>query len=243
MNGEYTRMAKYYDQIMLDGHYYNYTAITTTIMEAITGCGGDPAVLEIGSGTGLILERLATHRPELRLTGVDLTPAMLAIAAKRLQPYPQITLQQQNVVTLQLERQYDLAFSYGGAWYFVAGDDGSASSLISHIRDPHENQLGLERLAAHLPSGASLLLGVQAPHTDYSRPISGDLLYTQHIRAIPDGFEKSYQLTRAGWPVMEQTTRYLTYPAEEAITLLDKCGFDAHANAAPGSLFKEFRKR
>ncbi len=114
MNGEYTSMAQYYDQIMLSG-YYDYPAITTALTQAITASDRDRAVLEIGSGTGLILERLAAARPDLTLTGIDLTAAMLAIAAGRLRPYPQITLQQQNVVTLHLEGQYDLAFSYGGA--------------------------------------------------------------------------------------------------------------------------------
>ncbi len=42
---------------------------------------------------------------------------------------------------------------------------------------------------------------------------------------------------------MEQTTRYRTYPAEEAITLLDKCGFDSCATTASAPLFTEFRKR
>ena len=216
---DYTRMSAYYDLIMTSG-YYDYDAIA----DQVARFDQVRTVLEIGSGTGLILERLVNSRPEWELAGIDLTQAMLDIAARRLDPYPEIAMHRQDIVSLSLEQSYDLAFSYGGVWYFVDDEDGF--SMISHIRDREENQQGFERLAAHLHPGATLLLGIQAPHVDYARPVANGMEYAQRIISIPGGFRKHYTLTDDGLTVMEQTTDYRTYPFAEAIELLDKCGFE-----------------
>jgi trans-aconitate methyltransferase len=218
---DYTEMSAYYDLIMTSG-YYDYDAI----VDHLAGFEQARAVLEIGAGTGLILERLVSRRPELEIAGIDLTRAMLDIAADRLKLYHQITMHLQNVVTLSLERNYDLAFSYGGVWYFVRGEDEGDFSMISHIRDEQENQQGFERVAAHLPTGGALLLGIQTPHLDYARPVANGMEYAQRITSIPDGFRKQYTLADDRRTVMDQTTDYRTYPFAEAIELLDKCGFE-----------------
>jgi ubiquinone/menaquinone biosynthesis C-methylase UbiE len=77
--GDYTSMSSYYDLIMTSG-YYDYDAIVNHLADFDQA----QSVLEIGSGTGLILQRLAARRPALRLAGIDLTQAMLDIAADRL---------------------------------------------------------------------------------------------------------------------------------------------------------------
>jgi Methyltransferase domain len=236
--GDYTDMSAYYDLIMTSG-YYDYDAI----VDHLAQFDQVSTVLEIGAGTGLILERLVGRRPELEIAGIDLTPAMLDIADKRLEPYPQITMHLQNVTTLSLGRQYNLAFSYGGVWYFVPGAAENDFSMISHIRDEEENQLGFERIAAHLPTGGTLLLGIQASHVDYARPVAVGMEYAQRITSIPDGFRKQYSLTDQGVTVMEQTTDYRAYCFEDAIQLLDKCGFEYREGAAVPALFLEFCKR
>lgn len=45
---------------------------------------GARAALDVGCGTGLLLERIARAWPGLRLAGVDLSPGMLAAARRRL---------------------------------------------------------------------------------------------------------------------------------------------------------------
>jgi ubiquinone/menaquinone biosynthesis C-methylase UbiE len=42
------------------------------------------AVLDVGTGPGVLLVELARRRPDLRLTGVDLSPDMIAAAARNL---------------------------------------------------------------------------------------------------------------------------------------------------------------
>src|SRR5262245_13858896 len=42
------------------------------------------AVLDVGTGPGVLLVELATRRPDLRLTGIDLSADMAAAAARNL---------------------------------------------------------------------------------------------------------------------------------------------------------------
>jgi SAM-dependent methyltransferase len=235
--GDYTPMSGYYDLIMTSG-YYDYDAIVDELARA-ERVG---TVLEIGAGTGLILDRLAARRPELRIAGIDLTQAMLDIAAERLARHPRVTLHQQDVVTLRLGREFDLAFSYGGVWYFVPAGDGFM--MISHLRDDRANLEGLERLAEHLVAGGTLLLGVQGPHHDYSSPVSNGMVYSQRITPIDGGFRKDYQLADGDEVVMAQTTDYRIYRFDHALELLDKAGFDHQPRVAEGTpLFLEFTRR
>lgn len=278
---DYSSMADHYDLVMTSG-YYDYPAIAKRLARH----GGAGSVLEIGAGTGLILDDLAERRPDLHLVGVDLTQAMLDIAHERLWRHPRahgsrrpgIELARQNVVELDLPHRFDLAYSYGGPWYFVRGNgphtgrtsnndaddpegpagtageiaavgsEGEEWFLVSHLRDDADNRRGLERVAAHLNRAGIFLLGVQGPHTDYDKPLAGELTYSQHISEIPDGFRKQYRLARAGWTVMQQTTDYRTYSFAEAIDLLDAAGFEHHDGSDEsagrgGPLFLEFSLR
>lgn len=81
--GDYTNMSGYYDLIMTSG-YYDYPKI---VNELLAG-PGFRSVLEIGCGTGLILEELASRKHDIDITGFDLTEAMLAIAKERLSKFP-----------------------------------------------------------------------------------------------------------------------------------------------------------
>jgi ubiquinone/menaquinone biosynthesis C-methylase UbiE len=47
----------------------------------------DGAVLDVGTGPGIFLVELAHRRPDLRLTGVDLSPDMVSAAQRNLAPY------------------------------------------------------------------------------------------------------------------------------------------------------------
>jgi len=45
------------------------------------------AVLDVGTGPGVLLVELAGRRPDLRLTGVDLSADMIAAATRNLEPF------------------------------------------------------------------------------------------------------------------------------------------------------------
>lgn len=76
---EYTAAAADYDRRW--GRYVD-RSVGATLARAAVATG--ERVVDIGCGTGALLERLAREQPADRLTGVDLTPAMLAVARGRL---------------------------------------------------------------------------------------------------------------------------------------------------------------
>lgn len=62
--------------------------ITASVDETVTGLQLEPGtrLLDVGCGTGVLLERLVVRQPESRLYGCDLSDAMLAVARDGLGP-------------------------------------------------------------------------------------------------------------------------------------------------------------
>lgn len=234
--GDYTNMSSYYDLIMTSG-YYDYEKI----VENIVIDGQFDSVLEIGCGTGLILQELGQKKPGTDIMGVDLTESMLSIASERLQSFPNISLSLQNVTQINLDKQYDLAFSYGGVWYFVIDGD-KEPFMVSHLADDEDNHRGLERIAHHVSHGGKLMLGIQGPHHDYEKPVKNGMIYSQKIEPSDRGFTKHYFLADDADIVMSQTIRYRIYDFDEALALLGKYGFGFDPATGRGSHFIEFRK-
>jgi SAM-dependent methyltransferase len=216
--GDYTNMSAYYDVIMTSG-YYDYDAIAESILNHPKA----QSILEIGCGTGLILEALAKRQSGIDMTGIDLTQAMLSIAHQRLHHFKHITLSQANVTTFNLHKTFELAFSYGGVWYFVI-DGSNEPFMVSHLAHDQDNLSGLEHIARHLATGATLLLGIQGPHHDYAKPISNGMIYSQKISAWDHGFIKDYFLHDGTTKVMEQNLTYRTYTFEHAQNMMARFG-------------------
>ena len=234
--GDYTNMSGYYDLIMTSG-YYDYPKIVNELL-----VGADfHQVLEIGCGTGLILEELASRKKDIAITGFDLTEAMLAIADQRLHDFSNVQLKHQNVTALSLPGQYDLAFSYGGVWYFVM-DGVNEPFLVSHIYDAQANLDGFAKVAKHIQSQGRLLLGVQGPHRDYQSPIPNGYVYSQTIQPIEHGFTKHYFLHDGDKKLMEQRIDYRTYSFAEALDLLASFGFQYQAPTQDLPQFQSFVK-
>lgn len=233
--GNYTNMAAHYDFIMTSG-YYDYEKIVNDLLQYAPF----RSILEIGCGTGLILNEIAKRNIIECIAGVDLTEAMLSIASKRLREHSNVSLMLQNVVHMELRQNYDVAFSYGGVWYFVV-DNVSDPFLVSHVVDDADNERGFSRLACCVRSGGTLLLGKQGPHFDYSKPLAGGSTYSQRITPCPNGFIKDYYLANATETVMSQTLRYRTYSFAQSLDLLAKYGFEFR-RSDDTKLFMEFRK-
>ena len=216
--GRYTNMSKYYDVIMTSG-YYDYSRIVDELRN-----GHSPhSVLELGCGTGLIIEELAKRNPQIPITGIDLTPEMLAIAQQRLKRYRNVNLSQQNVCELSLSQTHDLVFSYGGVWYFVV-EQGKEPFMVSHIPSHQDNVAGIEKMASCISNGGRLKLGTQGPHHNYEKTISNGMVYSQRIVPADEGFIKHYYLDDGDKRVMEQTIHYRTYPYAEACRMLAAVG-------------------
>lgn len=234
--GDYTNMSGYYDLIMTSG-YYDYPKI---VNELIAGPSFH-TVLEIGCGTGLILEELASRKHDIDITGFDLTEAMLAIAKERLSKFSHVHLEHQNVTGLDMGQHFDLAFSYGGVWYFVM-DGINEPFLVSHIYDHQANLNGWERVAKHIASHGHLLLGVQGPHSNYATPIRNGYVYSQAIKPLPYGFNKQYFLDDGPHRLMEQSIDYRTYSFAQACEILASMGLVYQPTAVNAAQFVSFVK-
>lgn len=77
---EYGRLASHYD-----AKWSFYVEATTRETLARLTLRPGMRLLDVGCGTGALLERLS-HSPGIQLTGVDPVPEMLAVARRRLQP-------------------------------------------------------------------------------------------------------------------------------------------------------------
>ena len=204
----YSGISDYYDVLMTNG-YYNYDEITRDLVEVL---GSRQRVLELGVGTGLVAEGLLKQNPKLSLTGLDNTESMLAQAKERLKDKIQYELQ--DVTTLSLDRTFEASFSVGGCWYFI--DCGDRLEFCSHIDDRSTCEESLRRVVEHLEPGGVLSLALQDPHTDYSKPLTDELTYSQTIHNEGDGlFTKQYTFTKQGDVVAEQFYRYLVVSEEE----------------------------
>ena len=234
--GDYSNMASYYDVIMTSG-YYDYAKIVDSLVlqDSIE------KVLEIGCGTGLILEELARRKPSIQISGIDLTAPMLAIAKERLKPFKNVVLSQQDVCNLSLPSAHNVAFSYGGVWYFVIDGD-KEPFLVSHISDHEANLQGLEKMAQHIAPHGTLLLGIQGPHHDYETVISNGMKYSQKIDPTDIGFTKHYYLDDGPQTLMAQTVKYRTYNFEEAKNMLSAYGLSYIPEVRDKKLFLRFSK-
>lgn len=234
--GDYTNMSSYYDVIMTSG-YYDYKQI----VDDLNRHGPFANILEVGCGTGLILEEFGRRNSDARITGIDLTEAMLSQARARLAAFPSIALSRQDVVHLSLTDQYDAAFSYGGVWYFVV-DGEKEPFMVSHISADSENRIGLRKLAERITSGGMLLLGIQGPHYDYEKAISNGMIYAQKVAPHDYGFTKHYYLIDQGRRVMAQTIDYRTYSWAQTLSMLGELGFSFVPQSGGSAKFLAFRK-
>ena len=145
------RFAPFYDD-----DYRHYQADLELVLALAEECG-DP-VLELGCGTGRVLAPLAAHG--CQVTGVDISPALLAVARARLAAAGHsVTLVQADLRGLKLQgRPFSFAFC--------------TSNTLMHIADP-EGQLDVLRGAhRHLRRQGRLLIDLFNP--DIARLIQVD---------------------------------------------------------------------
>jgi ubiquinone/menaquinone biosynthesis C-methylase UbiE len=75
----YTKLARRYDE-----RWARYLEATVTETLKRTRVGRGEAVLDVGCGTGILLDRMQRAAPSLRLTCIDLVPAVVRQATRRL---------------------------------------------------------------------------------------------------------------------------------------------------------------
>ena len=181
---EYTVMAPYYDTLMTSG-YYGYDEMAASLVENIQA--GD-RVLEIGVGTGLMIEQLRSRGLQCRVTGVDHTPAMLDIARDRVGDW--CDLRDLDVTQMDLGENFDVIYSCGGVWLLIDADAGL--QMGTHIPDGAADQAAFANVMSHLRPGGLLLLSVQGVHQSYEKALPGGVTYRQNITWHGDLMGKDY---------------------------------------------------
>jgi SAM-dependent methyltransferase len=226
----YAGIAEHYDLLMTSG-YYDYQ----TYADALHAIMNDRRrIMELGVGTGLLVEKLLEHDGGYQLTGIDNTKAMLDQAKERHGDKMAYVLQ--DVTELSLEQTFEGAFSVGGCWYFIQEDSGL--NLYSHIEDKAACFRGLKNVVEHLESGGKLAFALQGIHSDYSRPMPGGLVYEQKIHPQEGGrFTKHYLITKDGVKVGEQFYSYLVVPQDEVNSFFAELGCEALGLDPSGEFF------
>ncbi len=73
--------------------------------------GAHIRVLDLGAGTGILSRMIADAYPNARITLVDISPEMLALARERLGEEPRIRYLQANIALLALPGEFDAVVS------------------------------------------------------------------------------------------------------------------------------------
>ncbi len=157
MSDQYQKLAQFYDDFVSKNR--NYYKIATELSEII---GDSRNLLDIGIGTGLVVENLLKIKPSYHITGIDTSESLLEQAKKKLGQ--KVDLYCQSVSELDIGKKFDAAYSRGGAWTLV--NDESETMLASHILSSEEIQKSFDCVAKHLQKGGLLIISSSNAYGD-----------------------------------------------------------------------------
>lgn len=119
-----------------------YQAVHKRLLEYVELTDQQPHVLDLGCGTGRLLNRLAAQFPTLQGTGVDLSAEMLSQAQQRHHYRDRLIYKQGNAESLPLEKnEFDAVFN-----------------TISFLHYPNPQQVFLEVSRVLRPNGRFYLV-------------------------------------------------------------------------------------
>lgn len=229
---EYTGIADYYDLLMASG-YYNYEKMAKAIAPFIST---NQNIIEIGVGTGLLLEKMLEIDPEYHLTGMDHTKAMLDIAKKRLGD--RAKLFEADIISMAIPEKFDVAISNGGLCAFV--DMGSECDFYTHLTDDESNLRALQNIANCLNKGGLFMINIQSVHQNYDKALPGGIVYSQEIvesTLNQDCIEKAFYFKKDEQIYAQQRLIYRIFKQEKIEELFNQAGFNLKGKDKSGELF------
>ena len=234
---EYTGIADYYDLLMNSG-YYQHEEIAKAIAAILLP---NQSIIEIGAGTGLLLEQLLKIDPQYNLTGMDHTAAMLEIARERLKD--RAKLFEADIISMSMTDRFDFAISNGGLCAFV--DTGSECDFYTHLTDDESNLRALQNVANCLHQGGLFVINIQGVHHNHDRPLPGGIVYSQEIfesNTNQDCIEKAFYFKKDERILAEQRLIYRIFQGEAIENLFNQAGFQLEGKDKSGQLFISSKK-
>lgn len=164
----YDKSARIYDLLYVGSGIKDYPAEAAELHRIIEdACPGAQTLLDVACGTGAHLVEMQRW---YAVEGVDLSPAMLAVARMRL---PGIPLEEGDMRTLDLGKKFDAVTCH--------------FSSIGYMTDPTDMRAAIARLAAHVaPGGVLIVDGWVRPDRwlDNFRPDSPDVASDEDVTVV-----------------------------------------------------------
>ncbi|MEH1846929.1 MAG: class I SAM-dependent methyltransferase [Nostoc sp.] len=197
-------------------------------------------ILEIGVGTGLVAERILKLKPNCNFTGIDISQSMLNTAKKRLGN--KIKLVECDVLDMQLEESFDLAYSNSGVWFFLDTNTDNEYFLCSSINSIENNIIALRRIAEHLKMNGLLVLSAQGMHIDRVDKLPGDIIHQVKVSKTDTGVKKQYRWIREnnGEIISDTTADLLILDSNKTKQLMEQSGFEQIGIEGNKKLMKNF---
>lgn len=221
MSDGYQELAQYYDEFVQQNR--DYPAIATHLMTMI---GDRQKLLDIGIGTGLIVEHLLQAQPTYKITGIDTSQSLLDLAQKRLGD--KVQLHCQSVADFDLDQVFEAAYSRGGAWTFVRNN--GEMMLASHILASDAIQASFQRVAQHLQVGGLLIISSSNAYGDnmvnlengivHERVAKTEIVDDQTHAVLDYSFRQGQQL------LAQQTLRLRLLQDRDLTPMLTAVGFE-----------------
>lgn len=188
---QFDAFARYYD-----ADYRNYDEDIDVIL-TLAAESGDP-ILELGCGTGRLLLPLAAQGHAA--TGVDVSPALLAIAAAKLRglaPGAQVELIEADMRHCDLSRR-DYGFVF------------CTSNTLMHLAEPAGQMAALRNAHRHLRKGGALLIDLFNPDVMRLAAIDGLQELADHWRDEETGTQVIKWVVRmVDWAEQIQETIFI----------------------------------
>jgi len=169
---EYAEAAEFYDWVSP----YRARQDVAFFVEAARAAAGP--VLELGCGTGRIL--IPTARAGARITGLDLSSAMLAICRQKLEDEPEdvqdrVTLVRGDMRQFELHHEFELV--------------NIPFRPFQHLLTVEDQLASLGAIRRHLVPGGKLILDVFNPAIErLAGPLTAPVSYVEEVDFIlPDG--------------------------------------------------------
>ncbi len=229
MSDRYQKFAEFYDDVFQSQK--NYHEIATELAKIV---GDYRDLLDIGIGTGLVVEHLLQIEPSYKITGIDNSRSLLEQAKRRLGQ--KVDLHYQSISELDIGKKFDVAYSRGGAWFMLV-DNELKTTFGSHILSSVDIQKSFYCVAKHLKENGILIMGysnldsINLVKLDnnlcYQRIVDTELIENKLYANSNYSFYKDEEL------LAQQTVKLRLLSYQTVTTMLEKAGF-VEKNIEPG---------